>query len=171
MTQPFDTSSQGRKKLSKCLCSPLALRNGCSFRMHAQEISLHLSHTFSCGQENPLPWAHDLVVVSRCITQSPTRFLHLEVSTDAYQVHRVFCRRYRDAWAPGETQTQVTVMGTKWGSAWFRSLFFGLQETYLCFVSSPSWPGFAGSGIVLYPSLTTQRILTEIRAGIQYSQG
>ena len=32
----------------------------------AQEISLHLSHTFSCGQENLLPWAQDLDVVSRC---------------------------------------------------------------------------------------------------------
>lgn len=56
----FDMSFHAEKKMSKGSCSPLALRNVHSFRMQAQEISLHLSHTFSFVQENLFPWLRDL---------------------------------------------------------------------------------------------------------------
>lgn len=87
------------------MCIPI----GCT----AQEISLHLSHTFFFGQKNLLPCIQDLYVVSGCSTQSPTGFLHLEVSTELYQVHKFLCRKYRDAQAPGENEDQLIVKGTE----------------------------------------------------------
>lgn len=94
----------------KCSCSPVALRNV----MHGtRNFSAPFPHFLLFSL---LPCIQDLYVVSGCITQGPTRSLHLEVGTEVYQVHRVFCRKYRDAQAPGETEDQLTVMGTKWGS-------------------------------------------------------
>lgn len=152
----------------------LALRNVDSFRMQAQETSLHLSHTFSLDQENLFPWPRDLCVVSRCITQSSSRFLHLEINLEAYQMHRVWagnaempghlqrCRTKALWWAPAEVYLT-------------RESFFWSPVALPVPMSSCSWPRLVGPGMVLYRSLTDRSsfsgLLTGTRAGIQYVQG
>lgn len=73
--------------MPKCSCSPLALRNACSFRAcGARTFSTPLSY----GQEDLFPWARDDSVVSRYVIQSSSRFLYLDFSIGTCQVHRVF---------------------------------------------------------------------------------
>lgn len=122
---------------------PCLLWNVYPFRIQAQEVSLHLSHTFSFSQENLFPWPRDLYVVSRCIIQSSFRFPHLEISTEGYQVHRVLAgntempghlERLRSSalwWAPNEVYlTQESL---------FRSLIPLPMPYVLIFLAKVDW--------------------------------
>ena len=125
MTKQFDMSFQGEKKMSKCSCSPLALRNVCSFRMNStRNFSAPFPHFLLWPKE---PFALRPIFVCGLWVYYPE--IHQVFALGGQ--HRIvsgaqrFLQEYRDAQAPGETKDQLTVMGTKWGSAWLRYLFSG----------------------------------------------
>lgn len=162
----------GKIKCQRVHVHPCLLWNVYPFRIQAQEISLHLSHTFSVSQENLFPWPRDLYVVSRFIIQSSFRFLHLEISTEGYQVHRVLAwntempghlERLRSSalwWAPNEVHlTQESLS---------QSLIPLPMPYVLIFLAKVDWSRNWSEAD--YQSCFSG-FLNETRAQIQYCQG
>lgn len=147
MTKQFDVSFQGVKKNVKVLMFTRSSKK-CDAWHKKFLCTFPTLSPFSL-----LPCIQDLYVVSGCITQGPTRSLHLEVSTEVYQVHRVFCRKYRDAQAPGETEDQLTVMGTKWGSCLAQVSLFWSPTAFLACALCLHLPG---QGLLVQGWFSTQ---------------
>lgn len=92
----------GERKMSKCSCSSLALRDVHFLRMYGTRNSLAPFPHLLLWPRESFSLSRDLCVVSRCITQSSSRFLHLEISTEGTQS---FCRKYK---MPGYKQRPKT---------------------------------------------------------------
>ena len=157
--------------MSKCSCSPMALRNVRSFRMCGAR---HFSTPLSYGQEDLFPWDRDFYVVSRYLTQSSSRFLYLDISTGAYQVYRVFSgnaempghlKRPRTSklwWVPNEGLLDSGVSFLVSGSS--------AQDYVFIFLARVDW---SKDGTLPKPDQSEffPGLLTGTKAGIQYSQG